>query len=195
MIRPPSPMWMASAWMAVVSRRLSSRPERSRIIGDVPGGPGVGQEVVVAGVGRFNPVELALFLRAIPLAWRAQRVRMLPIHVVVEDLCRRGGGVHWVSIDRLARAAERAGARWNSWFGGMNTCLVRSLILGALLAGRGGVVLNLGFRRGENSEPRLAGHAWVTVGGLPVGGDAHLAETRYTRVLELPYCAAARRAS
>ncbi len=162
---------------------------------DVAGRPSVGQEVVVAGVSRFNPIELALFVRALPLARRAQRVRSVPIRLVVEDLGRRGGGVRGVSIERSARAAARACARWSSWFGGMNTCLVRSLVLGGLLAGREDVVLNLGFRRGEDPEPRLAGHAWVTVGGTPVGEDGHLAGARYTRVLEIPYCEAARRAS
>jgi hypothetical protein len=61
------------------------------------------------------------------------------------------------------------------------------LILGGLLAGRGGVVLNVGFRREEEGEPGLAGHAWVTLDGLPVGSDGHLAETGYTRVLEVPF--------
>jgi len=176
-------------------RRLSSWPERSRIGGVARGGHRAGLEVGVSGVGRFNPVELALFVRALPLAWRAQRVRTLPVHAVVEDLCRWSAGLHEVSIERLARAADRAGARWNSWFGGMNTCLIRALVLGALLADRGEVVLNLGFRRGDDPEPRLAGHAWVTVGGRPVGSDGHLAGSGYTRVLEIPYRATARRAS
>ena len=170
-------------------RRLWSSPKRSRIVVVVPGRPGAGENVVVAKMSRFNPVELALFLRALPLARRAQRVRAVPIHIVVEDLCHRGGGLTAFPVDRLARAADRASDRWHAWFGGLNTCLVRSLVLGSLLAGRGEVVLNLGFRPGDQAEPDLAGHAWVTVGGQPVGGDGQLAETRYTRVLEIPYCA------
>jgi hypothetical protein len=132
-----------------------------------------------------------LFAKALPLARRAQRVQTVPIRAVVEDLYTRGGGLTEVSADRLARAAERATARWASWFGGINTCLVRSLVLGALLAGRREVVLNVGFLPGDDAEPGLAGHAWVTVGGRPVGGDADDAENSYTRVLEIPYCVSA----
>ena len=143
-------------------------------------------------VGRFNPVELALFARALALARRAQNVRSIPITVVVEDLCTRGGGLRRFSTNRLVRAAGRASARWTSWFGGMNTCLVRSLVLGALLSDREGVALNVGFRPGDDPEPRLAGHAWVTVQGIPIGGDGDLAGNSYTRVLEIPFCPSSR---
>jgi hypothetical protein len=138
-------------------------------------------------LGRFNPVDLALFAKALPLARRAQCVRDVPIPAVVQDLSNRGGRLTGFSIDRLARAAERASARWTAWFGGLDTCLVRSLVLGALLVGRRGVVLNVGFRPGDEVEPLVSGHAWVTVDGRPVGRDAVLAETNYTRVLEIPY--------
>jgi hypothetical protein len=139
-------------------------------------------------LGRFNPVDLALFARALLLAKRAQDVRTVPISALVEDLKRRGGRLGRFSADRLVRASERASTRWASWFGGKNTCLVRSLILGALLADRREVVLNVGFRSDDDPEPRLAGHAWVTVEGRPLGGDGRLAENSYTRVLEIPFC-------
>jgi len=64
----------------------------------------------------------------------------------------------------------------------MDTCLIRSLVLGGLLAGRGEVMLNIGFRPGEE-EPSVDGHAGVTVDGRPVGADGDLARERYTRVL------------
>lgn len=149
----------------------------------------------LASADRINPIELALVVRALPLARRAQRVRTVPIHTVVQDLCSRGGGSKKLSVERLARAAARACARWQAWFGGANTCLVRSLVLGALLSDREEVVLNLGFRAGDDSRPELAGHAWVTVGGQAAGSDGHLAENRYTRVLEIPFCASVRGAS
>ena len=138
-------------------------------------------------VGRFNPVDLFLFARALPLARRAQRARVTPIPALVADLYRHGGGFGGYPIDRLSLAAERATARWSSWFGGMNTCLVRSLVLGALLGDRGDVVLNVGFCPSDDPEPGLTGHAWVTVNSRPVGRDADLAATRYTRVLEVRY--------
>ena len=139
-------------------------------------------------IGRFNPVDLALFARALPLVRRAQDVRQFPLTDLVEDLSTRGRGLTGFSIDRLARAAERASVRWTSWVGGMNTCLVRSLVFGALLADRRGVALNVGFKSDDDPEPRLAGHAWITVAGVAVGGDGDLAENSYTRVLEIPFC-------
>lgn len=143
-------------------------------------------------VSQFNPLDIALFVRALPLVRHAQRVRTVSIQAVVDDLGRCGGNLDMFSVERLARAGERACRRWSSWFGGLNTCLVRSLVLGALLAGRGEVVLNLGFRPGDDSDPGLAGHAWVTLDGRPVGGDGPRPETRYTRVLEIPYHASVR---
>jgi len=138
-------------------------------------------------VGRLNPVDLFLFARALPLAKRAQRARTMPIPALVTDLQWRGAGLGGYPNDRLLLAAERATALWSAWFGGMNTCLVRSLVLGALLGDHGDVVLNVGFCPGDGPEPSLTGHAWVTVNSKPVGRDGDLAATRYTRVLELQY--------
>jgi hypothetical protein len=138
-------------------------------------------------LSRLNLIDLALFVRVLPLVARAQRVRTVPIQDLVADLSGRGSGVGGFPVDRLAVAAERAAGRWSAWFGGMNTCLVRSLVLGAVLADRGGVVLNVGFRQGDDPEPRLAGHAWVTVNGRPVGADGDPAGICFTRVLEVPY--------
>jgi hypothetical protein len=96
-------------------------------------------------------------------------------------------GVGWdYPAPRVELAAVRAVARWRRWFGGVDTCLTRSLVLGSLLAGRGEVMLNIGFRPGED-EPALDGHAWVSVDGEPVGADGNLARERYTRVLTVPF--------
>ena len=131
---------------------------------------------------RFNPVDIALFLSALGLARRAQRVRRVPIPDVVKAIALRGGGGRDFPARRVELAAARAVTRWRRWFGGMDTCLIRSLVLGGLLAGRGEVMLNIGFRPGEE-EPSVDGHAWVTVDGRPVGADGDLARERYTRVL------------
>ena len=135
---------------------------------------------------RVNPVDLALFLRALALARRAQLVRRLPVTEVVEVLSRLGGGGHDFPVRRLELAATRAVSRWCRWFGGIDTCLTRSLVLGGLLVDRGNVRLNFGFRPGED-EPALDGHAWVTIDDRPVGVDGSLAGESYTRVLAVPF--------
>lgn len=158
-----------------------------RILSIRGSGPNLNPEAHFLNASRFNPIDLTLFARALWLAKYAQRMRTTPIPALVAELARRGRGVSHHPVDRLSKAVERATGRWASWFGGSNTCLVRSLVLGALLADRGGVVLNVGFREGDGSEPRLAGHAWLTVGGEPSGSDAERADARFTRVLEVPY--------
>jgi hypothetical protein len=55
-----------------------------------------------------------------------------------------------------------------------------------MLVGRGEVVLNIGFRPGEE-EPVVDGHAWVTVDARPVGGDGALSRERYTRILAVSF--------
>jgi hypothetical protein len=135
---------------------------------------------------RFNPVDIALFLRALRLAQRAQRVRWVPVPDVVAAIALLGGGGRSYPVPRVELAAARAVTRWQRWFGGIDTCLTRSLVFGGLLAGRGEVLLNIGFRPGEE-EPALDGHAWVTVDGSAVGADGDLAGERYTRVLTEPF--------
>lgn len=135
---------------------------------------------------RLNPVDIALFVKAMLMARRAQQVRRVPIPAVAEDLVGWRAISRAHSVERLSTAADRGSSRWARWFGGLDSCLIRSLVLSALLAGRGEVVLNVGFRRDEGGASLLAGHAWVTLDGEPVGSDGHLAETSYTRVLEVP---------
>jgi len=127
-----------------------------------------------------------LFLRALGLVRRAQRVRRVPVPEVAADIVSRSGVGRGYPLPRLERATARAVTRWHRWFGGIDTCLIRSLVLGGLLAGRGEVTLNIGFRPGEE-KPALDGHAWVTVDGSAVGADGKLAGERYTRVLTVPF--------
>jgi len=135
---------------------------------------------------RVNPVDMGLFLRALGLARRTQKVRSAPVSDVVASIARRGGGGGRQPTQRVELATTRAVARWRRWFSGIDTCLMRSLVLGGMLAGRGNVELNIGFRPGEE-ESVLDGHAWVTVDGCPVGSDGILAQERYTRVLAVPF--------
>jgi hypothetical protein len=115
----------------------------------------------------------------------AQRVRSSPIADVVELISLRGGGGRDHPLRRVELATKRAVSRWRRWFGGIDSCLTRSLVMGGLLIGRGEVALNIGFRPGEE-EPALDGHAWVTIDGHPIGADGGLAKERYTRVLTVP---------
>ena len=135
---------------------------------------------------RYNPVDLALFLRAMALARHAQRASSVPLPQLVAQMSRRRGRFQSHSEDRLGRATARATSRWSRWFGGLDTCLVRSLVLGALLADRTNVALNIGFRPGEN-RLTLDGHAWVTIDGLPVGPDGIRADGHYSRLLAVPF--------
>ncbi len=65
-------------------------------------------------------------------------------------------------IDTALLASRRAVARLCP----LNSCLTRSIVLYRLLAACEGVEIHYGFRRKDGA---LEGHAWVTVGGEPVG--------------------------
>jgi hypothetical protein len=122
---------------------------------------------------------------ALPLAWRAQRVIDTPLREIVAALPRLG---RWPATDpqRVAIAASRASGRWCRWFGGINSCLTRSLVAGAMLAARGDVVLHVGLRPG-NGDLVVDGHAWITLDGMPVGADGVTADERFTRVVAVPF--------
>jgi hypothetical protein len=132
-----------------------------------------------------GPLDVLMMLRALPLARQSQRVSDTPVPLVAAAMsasARRFGS----EPERVALAAARATARWARWFGGIDTCLTRSLTAGAMLAARGEVVLHVGFRPGQE-ENVLDGHAWITVDGEPVGPDARMAGDSYTRVLAIPF--------
>ena len=143
------------------------------------------EQMAAIKFSRFNPVDIALFLRALVHARTAQRVREVPVGEVVAAHARRGGGGGGHPVHRVELAVRRAIWRWRRCFGGIDSCLTRSLALGGMLAGRS-VNLNIGFRPGEE-DTVLDGHAWVTVDGNPVGADGALAGERYTRVLAIPF--------
>lgn len=109
----------------------------------------------------------------------------MPLGSVAMDMARSNGRVR--DPERARLAAARACARYARWFGGLNTCLTRSLVAGALLCGRYQVSLHVGFRPGSDEAP-VDGHAWLTVDGevldaaLP-GEDA----APYEEVLVIPF--------
>jgi hypothetical protein len=172
-------------------------------------------EVGVTDAPRYRGAgDVLLFLAALPLARRAQRMTDTRLPDVVAAMAEGrvfsfwflvfssprppsgqdgqrgsrsiGGGGVGVDLERVARAAGRSTSRWARWFGGLDTCLTRSLVAGSLLAGRGEVVLQVGFRPGE-AEQVVDGHAWITMDGEPVGPDGQLAEERYERVMSIPF--------
>ena len=85
------------------------------------------------------------------------------------------------------RAAQRACSRWARWFGGLDTCLTRSLVAGALLAGSHEVVLHVGFRPTDRGAEAVDGHAWLVVDGevLELTGLDHEHGEPYSTTLEL----------
>jgi hypothetical protein len=105
---------------------------------------------------------------------------------VIESLNQPHRGLARYSEEQLGLAAVRATRRWSRWFGGIDTCLVRSLVFAALLAERGEVVLHIGFQPGVNGAD-LDGHAWVTLDGVPVGVDSRFDQTTVTGTLEMGF--------
>jgi hypothetical protein len=140
----------------------------------------------VAGPKReLRPGDVTLFVAALPLARRAQAVRSRPLARVVASMARARGRTG--DPRRAALAAARACGRYGRWFGGLNTCLTRSLVAGALLCGRHQVNLHVGFRSGSDDLP-LDGHAWLTVGGRMLDlARPDEAALPYTEVMVIPF--------
>lgn len=123
-------------------------------------------------VGRLT--ELGLFLQALRLARLAQWVSAQPVDLVARRMlglpllpCR-------LSLPSAALAAGRASRWWSRLTTGLDSCLIRTLVTGVLLADRPGVVLHVGFRPSGGTGAPHDGHAWLTVDGreLPQGSTA-----------------------
>ena len=92
-----------------------------------------------------------------------------------------------VSAEAAQRATLRASRRGARWFGQRDTCLVRSLVTGALLSDHDNVLLHVGFAAGGADGRALEGHAWVSVAGAAVGGpQAAMDEDRPVSELAIP---------
>lgn len=109
--------------------------------------------------------EMLLFIRALPVAMAAQAVKEEPLPGVIEKVVRLAGRGSVEAPGEAMRAAQRACNRWARWFGGIDTCLTRSLVAGALLAPRHEVVLHVGFRPTDAGAEAVDGHAWLMVDG------------------------------
>ncbi len=134
---------------------------------------------------RVTLAEVVLFVRALPLARRAQAVKVEPLPKVVERIGARGRGI---AVDAAMRAAQRACNRWARWFGGLDTCLTRSLVAGALLAGSHEVVMHIGFRPPVSDVRPVDGHAWLVVDGeeLELTGLDHEHGEPYSTMMRIP---------
>jgi hypothetical protein len=111
-----------------------------------------------------SPREVVLFLHALRLARQAQAVGRVPLPELVTALARTRFLPAAVDPDAAFRATTRAVSRGTRWFGWLGTCLVKALVLSALLADHDGVELVLGVRKGTGTSP-IDGHAWVRVDG------------------------------
>jgi len=72
-----------------------------------------------------------------------------------------------LDVEQAVRVALGACRRGERWFGLANTCLIRCLVLAALLGRRSGLRLHIGFRNPDGT-PGLEGHAWVALDGRPL---------------------------
>ena len=143
----------------------------------------------MAAEGGFRPSDVLVFARALDLARRAQMVRRAPIEAVVLELMRHRGRSTKLSVADLALATRRATRRWARWGRGLDTCLIRSLVLGALIADRGRVVLTVGFRAGDDATVP-EGHAWLTLDGRELGHDDEVAVADLARLADYPFAVA-----
>jgi hypothetical protein len=110
-----------------------------------------------------SPREIVHFFHALRLARRAQAVGRTPLPELVTTLPKTPFLPANVEPDAALRATLRAVSRGARWFGWLGTCLVKALVLSALLADHEEVELVLGVRKGTGSSP-IDGHAWVRVG-------------------------------
>jgi hypothetical protein len=130
--------------------------------------------------------DIHLFLVAFRLAGQAQAVTHAPLPDVVDRLLAGKDLPRGADPETTWIAAARGSRLRASWRGGLDTCLVRALVAGTLLADRGGVVLHVGFCPDPCGTPRALGHAWLSVGDQTWGLPATLSGEAYSAALDLP---------
>ena len=131
---------------------------------------------------------VVLFLHALRLSLKAQRVRSTPIKPIVGQLLATRFLPGAAATDEAERAAVRACNLFARFAGGINTCLTRSLVAGTLLADREGVFLHVGFRTGDGRGAIHEGHAWLTMQGECISDplDAQAQSGPFVESLRLP---------
>lgn len=115
-----------------------------------------------------SPRRVRETLRAARLVWSARSLfKGEPVLTVLERLQRLSGASGELDPYRAHCATLRA-ARGLERLGLPNTCLLRSMVLGTLLAGHPDTLIHLGFEL----RPRARGHAWVSVNGRVIPGPS-----------------------
>jgi len=138
--------------------------------GSPEAGTGPGREAPPRTTPRHRtPSDIRWFLAALRRARIVRRRLTLPLHDTVLALAVLAP-THPPSPETAWVAAVRASGRAQRVAGGPDTCLVRALIAGALLAARGDVRLHLGFRPGQPNSP-ADGHAWIAGGDFELGRE------------------------
>jgi hypothetical protein len=122
--------------------------------------------------GQAVLTSLLAFQAMLP-AWRSQQVRHRPVVDVIHDLL----GSTWLPRElnlAIASGAARKALSVLARFGGLDSCLTRALVLGALVSDQDDVVLHLGFRPSTQLRAPIDGHAWLTVQNRNVSDDTAL---------------------
>jgi hypothetical protein len=113
--------------------------------------------------------DVLLFLNAFYLAWLAGRSwRARPMPETLRRLCRR-----WLPVPAHAglhdvRCAAYRASRYIGRFGGLDSCVTRSLVMASLLRERGEVSIAIGFTHEGGAGGVPSGHAWVCLNGTNV---------------------------
>jgi hypothetical protein len=131
-------------------------------------------------------MEGVLLLRAFCLARKAQAMSRRPLVSVVEGLAAGALLPRGCRVEDAIRISARAtywGCRIMGW---RRTCIVQSAVAAALLSDREGVEIVLGFRRVSGKTP--AGHAWVTIDGVPADPGYITGDDAFVVVSRLPVC-------
>lgn len=113
---------------------------------------------------RFS--ELPLLACALLIGLRAQKAKQRPMHEVLAKLlhthsCR-------AKTPFAARRAAYRATRIFGWFGLLDTCIVRALIVCTLLKEHKQLQIHIGFRDADGTSLAADGHTWVMLNGSNV---------------------------
>lgn len=131
--------------------------------------------------------DLLLFGHAVRLALVARQVRVCSLTEVAARLRRARFLPHATDPQAAYRAAGRACSCLARTLGGLDTCLTRSLVAGALLGTScKRVEVHVGFRPDEATATRVGGHAWVAADGQLLGEKAPGSREPFTSTICIP---------
>lgn len=118
-------------------------------------------------------ILMLLIVNAFFLAWLAGKAwRGIPIREALRRLCRNPFVMPTNASPPDIRLAATRASRYIGRFGGLDSCVTRSLVIARLLRDRGDVCLRLGFMPVDESGKAVAGHAWVCLDGVNISDPA-----------------------